>query len=110
MLQLAVPDARRLVEATARLHQHASDAFVLEQHPALEHVHELHRAVVQMPLAVRRLPGARADDVGDDLAPRRALDAEIAIFEIAPQAAAREPRALQMFYLEMTIHPAGILR
>jgi len=87
VLELAVADSGRLVEAAARLHLHLADALVLEQRPALEHVHELQVAVVPVPLAVRRLGRAGADDVRDDLAARGALDAEVAIFEVAAQAA-----------------------
>jgi len=86
VLELAVADSGRLVEAAACLHLHLADALVLEQRPALEHVHELQVAVVPVPLAVRRLGRAGADDVRDDLASRGALDAEVAIFEVAAQA------------------------
>jgi len=77
VLELAVADARRLVEAAAGLHPHSSDAFVLEQHPALQHVDELHGDVVVVPFAVRRLARARADDVRHHFPLGRALDAEI---------------------------------
>jgi len=87
VLELAVADSRRLVEAAARLHPHLADALVLEQRPALEHIYELQLAVVPVPLSVRRPGGAGADDVRDDLAARGALDAEVAIFEVAAQAA-----------------------
>jgi len=93
---LAVADARRLVEAAAGLHHHPADALVLEQHPALEHVHELHLALVRVPFAVRRASGARADHVRHHLAAGGALDPEVAILEVAAQAAAREFRALQV--------------
>ena len=63
MLDLAMANARRLVEAAAGFHHHFSDAFVFEQHPALEHVHELHVDIVVVPLAVRRLAPTRTDDV-----------------------------------------------
>jgi len=105
---LAVADARRLVEAGPRLHHHAADALVLEQHPALEDVHELQLAIVRVPFAVRRLAGARADDVRDHLASSGALDAEVAILEVAAQPAAREFRALGMGDAEA--HDAAILR
>ena len=90
MPQLAMANARRLVEAGPRLHHHAADAFVLEQHPALQHVDELHIGIVAMPFAMRRLAGSRADDVRDDFSFRRPLDAEIAILEIAAQSPALE--------------------
>ena len=60
MADLAMADARRLVEAGAGLHAHAADALVLEHRPAFQHVDELHLAVVAVPLAVRRRAGARA--------------------------------------------------
>jgi len=87
VLELAVADSGRLVEAAARLHPHLADALVLEQRPALEHIHELQLAVVPVPLALRRPGRAGADDVRDDLAARGAPDAEVAIFEVAAQAA-----------------------
>src|SRR3954467_3511244 len=90
MPELAMADARRLVETAPGLHHHAPDALVLEQHPALQHVDELHIGIVAVPFAMRRLAGSRANDVRDDLALRRALDAEIAIFEVAAQAPALE--------------------
>jgi hypothetical protein len=43
---LAVADARRLVEAGAGRHAHAADALVFEYRPALQHVDELHVDVV----------------------------------------------------------------
>ena len=43
-----------------------------------------------MPLAVRRLPLPGADDVGDDLAAGRALDAEVPVLEVAAQTARHE--------------------
>ena len=90
MPELAMADARRLVEAAPRLHHHAPDVLVLEEHPALQHVHELHVGIVGVPFAMRRLACSRADDVRDDLALGRALDAEIAILEVAAQAPALE--------------------
>src|SRR5262245_4642793 len=83
-------DARRLIEAAAGFHHHSADAFVFEQHPALEDIDELHVGGVIVPFAVRRLAGPRANDMGDDLASGRALDAEIAILEVVAQAAALE--------------------
>jgi len=105
---LAVADARRLVEAAPGLHHHPADALVLEQHPALEDVHELHLAVVRVPFAVRRLAGTRADHVRDYLAAGGALDAEVAILEVAAQPAAREFRSLPVRDAEA--HGATILR
>ena len=92
MPELAVADARRLVEAAAGLHHHAPHALVLEEHPALEDVHELQLAVVRVPFAVRRASGPRADHVREDPAAGRAPDAEVAILEVAAQPAARELR------------------
>src|SRR5262245_29304052 len=92
MRELAVADARRLVEARARAHRDVADALVLELHPALQHVDELDVAVVGVPLAVRCLPRPGADDVGDHLAARRAFDAEVAVLEVAAEAAPHEPR------------------
>jgi len=106
--KLAMKNFRRLVEAAAGFHPYLADAFVLEQHPALQHVDELHLAIVRMPLAMRRLARPRADYVRDDCAARRALDAEVAVFEITTQAAARELRLLAMGDAEA--HRAGILR
>jgi len=105
---LAVADARRLVEAAAGAHGDLADALVLEFHPALQHVDELHAAIVQVPFAVRRPSGARADDVGDKLAARGFADAEVAVLEVAAQAAALEFRALEMGDTEA--HGRGILR
>src|ERR1043165_2124710 len=96
MADLAVADARRLVEAGAGLHGDAADALVLEHRRALQHVDELHVDVVPVPVAVRRLARTGADHVRDDLAARGALDAEVAVLEVAAQPAARELRALQM--------------
>jgi len=111
VLQLAVPDARRLVEAAAGLHQHFAHALVLEQHPAPEHVHELQRAVVQMPLAVRRLSRPGADHVSDHLASRRPLDAQVAILEIASETSFFERRILQVSNTESrAVHERRILR
>jgi len=105
---LAVADARRLVEAAPGLHHHPADALVLEQHPALQHVDELDFAVVRVPLAVRRLAAPRADDVGDHPASSCAPDAEVAILEVAAQPAAREFRSLPVRDAEA--HGATILR
>jgi len=90
MLDLAMANARRLVEAAAGFHHHFSDAFVFEQHPALEHVDELHVRRVVVPFAMGRAAGPRADDMGHDLALGRTLDAEIAVFEVVAQAAPLE--------------------
>jgi hypothetical protein len=90
MPELAMADAWRLVEAAPGFHHHAPDAFVLEEHPAFQHVHELHVGIVVVPFAVRRFAGSRAYHVRDDLALRRAPDAEIAILEVAAQAPALE--------------------
>jgi len=108
MPELAVADARRLVEAAAGFHPHLADALVFEQHPAFQHVDELQLAVVRVPFAVRRLARPRADHVRHHLAARRALDAEVAVLEIAAQAAARELRFLPVGDAEA--HSARILR
>src|SRR5262245_60970884 len=93
---LAVADARRLVETSAGAHRALPDALVLELHPALEHVDELHVAVVVVPLAVRCLARQRLDHVRDHLAAGGTFDAEVAISEVAAQAASLElrPRAV----------------
>jgi len=104
MAEFAVADARRLEEAASRPHLHLADALVLEQHPAFEHVHELDLAIVRVPFAVRRLARPCTDHVRHDLAARGALDAEVAVLEVAAQAAAREPRALQM----RDVEPFGV--
>jgi len=96
VLELAVADARRLVEAAAGFHHHFSDAFVLEEHPALQHVHKLHVDGVIVPFAVRRPARARADHVRYHLAPGRALDTEIAVFEVVTQSALLELPILAM--------------
>src|SRR3954470_9250727 len=90
MPELAMADAGWLIKAAPRLHHHAADVLVLEEHPALQHVHELHIGIVAVPFAVRLLARSRADDVRDALALGRALGAEIAIFEVAAQAPALE--------------------
>src|SRR5687767_10820269 len=108
MPELAVADARRLVEAAAGFHHHLADTLVLEEHPALEHVYELHLAVVRVPFAVRRLSRTRADHVRHHLAAGRALDAEVAVLEVAAQPAALEFRSLAVGDVEA--HRATILR
>src|SRR6185295_19530969 len=108
MADLAVADARRLVEAAAGAHGDLAGAFVLEFDPALQHIDELHAAVVQVPLAARRLARPRADHVRHDLAARRALDAEVAVLEITAQSAARESGAPEMG--DADAHHSGILR
>src|SRR4051812_16784988 len=108
MPELAMANARWLVEAASRFHLHAPDALVLEEHPAFQHVHELHVGIVAVPFAVRRLARSRADDVRDDPAFRRALDAEIAILEIAAQAPALELSIARMRHVEAG-HGAFIL-
>jgi len=105
---LAVADARRLVEAGARLHGDAADALVLEHRRALQHVDELDVDVVPVPFAVRRLARPGADDVRHNLAARGLLDSQVAVFEVAAQAAPGEFRGFQVGDLEA--HPAGILR
>jgi hypothetical protein len=105
-----VADPGRLVEAASRFHLHLPDAFVLEQHPALEDVDELHFDVVRVPFAVRRLAGACPDHVRDYLAAARALDPEVAVLEVAAQAPAAELRAFQVADLEPRPHRPGILR
>jgi hypothetical protein len=57
---------------------------------------------------VRRLARARADDVRHHFSARRALDAEVAVLEVAAQAAAREFRVLPVSDAEA--HAAEILR
>ena len=109
MSDLAVPDAGRLVEAAPRLHHHLSDALVLEQHPAFQHVHELQLAVVRVPLAVRSLFRPRTDDVREHLAPGGALDAEIAVLEVAAQPAAREACAREVCHMKAPAHGPGIV-
>jgi len=100
VLDFAMADARRLVEAAAGFHHHFSDTFVLEQHPALEHVDELHVRRVVVPFTMGRAARPRADDVGHDLALRRALDAEIAVLEVVAQAAPLEFSALEVTDVE----------
>jgi len=108
---LAVPDPRRLVEAAAGFHHHLACAFVFEQYPTLQHVHELQLAIVSVPFAVRRLAGPGADHVRDDLAARRARDAEVAVFEVAAQAAAQKSAAFKMRNAQAgSVHAAKILR
>src|SRR2546425_10082411 len=108
-------DARRLVEAAAGLHQHFAHALVLEPHPAFQHVDELHRDVVVVPFAVRRSSRPRADDMGHHLALRCTLDAEVAVLEVAAQAATLELGATAMIYAEVACstmpsgHGASIL-
>ena len=76
--------------------RHAFDTAALELHPAIQHVDELQLAVVPVPLAVRRLARAGADDVRHHPALGRLLDAEVAVLEVASQAALFEARAFQM--------------
>src|SRR6185436_14782485 len=109
MADLAVADARRLIEAGAGLHRDAADSLVLEHRRALQHVDELDVDVVPVPLAVRRLLRPRADDVRHHLAARGLLDAEGAVLEIAAQPAARELRVLEMRDVKAPAHRAGIL-
>jgi len=100
----AVPDAGRLVEAGTRLHLHLADTLVLEHGRALEHIDELHLAVVPVPLAVRRLAGSRPDDVRDHLAARRPPDAEVAILEVGAQSALNESGVRLVAYGEAVFH------
>src|SRR2546425_12322113 len=102
-------DARRLVEAAAGLHQPFADALVLEPPPAFQHVDELHRDVVVVPFAVRRSSRPRADDMGHHFPLGRALDAEIAVFEVTAQSAPLEFRASAVIYAEASAHGASIL-
>jgi len=104
---LAVADSRRLVEAGPGLHAHPADALVLEHRPALEHVDELHVAVVAVPPAVRRLARARADHVRHHLAASGAPDAEVAVFEVIAQAALRELRFRPVAHRESGFHEAS---
>jgi len=104
----AVPDAGRLVEATARLHHHLADALVFKHGRALEHVHELHPAIVPVPLAVRRLAGPGPDDMRHRLAPGRALDAKVAVFKIGAQSAPHEFRFRLVAYGKAAFH-GGLL-
>jgi hypothetical protein len=90
VLDLAVADARRLVETAPGLHHDATDALVLEQHPALQHIDELYGAIVVVPFAVRRASRPRADDVRHHASVRRALDTEVAVLEVAAQATTLE--------------------
>jgi len=108
MLELAVANARRWVEAAAGFHRHLADAFVFEQHPALQHVDELHVDIVVVPFAVRRLAGTRADDVRHHLALGSALDAEVAVLEVAAQSASLELSIVAVRHVE-TSHGAIIL-
>ena len=108
MLELAVADARWLVEAAPRLHHDAPDAFVLEKHPAFQHVDKLHGAIVVVPLAVRRFTPASADHMRYHFATGRAFDAEVAVFEVAAQATARELSILAVRDVEAR-HGAFIL-
>src|SRR5258706_6460325 len=108
MTDFAMADARRLVEAAAGAHGDLADVLILEFDPALQHVDELHAAVVQVPLAARRLARSRANHVRDDFAARCALDAEVAVFEVTAQPAAREFCALAMGDVEA--HAVEILR
>jgi hypothetical protein len=61
-----------------------------------------------VPITVRRFAAPRTDHVRHDLASSRALDAEVAILEVAAQATAREFRALQVRDVEA--HGGTILR
>jgi len=103
----AVPDAGRLVEAAARLHLHLADALVLEHRASLEHIDELQPAIVPVPLAVRRFPGPRPDDVRHHLAAGRAPDAEVAILEISAQSAPLELGGLAVIDGEFRCHWAA---
>jgi hypothetical protein len=108
---LAVPDARRLVEAAARFHHHLADAFVFEQHSAFQHINELDLAIVHVPFAVRCLAGPGADHVRDDLAARGAPDAEVAVLEVAAQAAPQKSAAFKVRNAQAgAVHAAEILR
>jgi len=107
VLELTVADARRLVEAAPSLHQHLADPLVLEEYPALQYVHELGVTGMLVPLAVRCLARARAYNVRDHLAARGAPDPQVAVFEVAAQAAFLEFRLREMAYREPPrAHPA----
>lgn len=81
----AMPDAWRLVEARSRLHQNFANAFVFKFGPALQHIYKLHVAVMPVPFTVRRFARKRANHVAHHFASRGAVDAQVAILEVAAQ-------------------------
>lgn len=80
-----MPDARRLVEARSRLHQNFANAFVFKFGPALQHVHELHVAIMPVPFTVGRFAGQGTDHMAHHFSSRGASDAQVAILEVAAQ-------------------------
>ena len=87
-------DARDLIDAVALADRPLPVALVLEGRPTVHHVDELERAVVHVPLLhlVLHLLAVVADQMGDEIAVRAILDAEVAVLEDFSQA--RRPRGI----------------
>src|SRR5690242_4282129 len=75
MATFDVPDAGRLIDATAFAQAHAADTFVFELHPALEDVNHLEPELVIVALGLGATAASRADDMGEHLAVRGFRDA-----------------------------------
>src|SRR3546814_4332299 len=86
MLDLAMPDPRRLQHAVAGAQRAPALPLVFEGGPALQDVHRLEVEGVGVPLRHRMLAGNGADDMGVIPAVGRVLDAEIAVLEELAQA------------------------
>ena len=82
-----MPDARALIDDVTLLNTPDAFALVLELRPPFEHHHKLEIAVMHVPMLnfVGIGRALRADDMGDIVAVRRALYAEVPILEYFAQ-------------------------
>ena len=81
-------DAGALVDDVAFLDAPHALPLIFELGPAVQHHDELEGAVVDMPVLhfVLHFPAVRLDDMGNVVAFRRVLDAEVPVFEDLAQA------------------------
>src|SRR6185436_20231897 len=77
--ELAMTDARRLMDARASFEADDALAFVLEFDPSLEDVDKLEFGSVQVRLAGELLARCGPDDMSDDASLRRAFDSQVPI-------------------------------
>src|SRR5208282_2834280 len=94
MVELGVADAGRLVHAGARPGDDLAHPFVVELHPALEHVIHLEVELVLVPAEAAMVALLGADDMGHGAAAGRLVDAEVAVLEAGSQAVALEDGVL----------------
>ena len=97
-------DHRALVDTIALLDTAHALAGIFELGPAFEHVDELEVALVDMPLLdlVGDLLAVVANDVGDEIAVGRVLEAKVAVFEDLAQA-----RREKFFNADVSTIPSG---